>query len=104
MIVRFVEGAWTADCAAGWIVLRGLLPEMVLCGEKLMNGSRIAWTGMVRYVGGAWTGHCTGYGRGENGLETYTRFQVAFSQLLHLSYSVTLSTEFIFYLIFPAFR
>lgn len=37
--------------------LRGLLLETVLCGEKLRNGSRIAWTGMVRYVEGAWTGH-----------------------------------------------
>ena len=23
----------------------------------MRNGSRIAWTGMVRYVEGAWTGH-----------------------------------------------
>lgn len=37
--------------------LRGLLLEAVLRGEKLRNGSRIAWTGMVRYVEGAWTGH-----------------------------------------------
>ena len=40
------------------IVLRGLLLEAVLYGEKkLRNGSRIAWTGMVRYVEGTWTGH-----------------------------------------------
>lgn len=37
--------------------LRGLLLETVLCGEKLRNGSRIAWPNMVRYVEGAWTGH-----------------------------------------------
>ncbi len=37
--------------------LRGLLLEAVLCGEKLRNGSRIAWPDMVRYVEGAWTGH-----------------------------------------------
>ena len=39
------------------IVIRGLLLETVLCGEKLRNGSRIAWPDMVRYVEGAWTGH-----------------------------------------------
>ena len=37
--------------------LRGLLLEAVLRGEKLRNGSRIAWPDMVRYVDGAWTGH-----------------------------------------------
>lgn len=39
------------------IIIRGLLLETVLCGEKLRNGSRIAWPDMVRYVEGAWTGH-----------------------------------------------
>lgn len=57
MIVRFVEVAWTADCANDEIVLRGWLPEMVCTEKKMRNGSRIAWTGMVRYVEGAWTGH-----------------------------------------------
>lgn len=35
----------------------GLLLEAVLRGEKLRNGSRIVWTGMVRYAEGVWTGH-----------------------------------------------
>lgn len=38
-------------------------------------------------------GTLTGYGRGENGLETYTRFQVAFSQLF-CYVSITLIMEF----------
>lgn len=35
----------------------GLFSETVMYGEKKRNDSRIAWTGMARYVEGAWTGH-----------------------------------------------
>lgn len=39
-------------------------------------------------------GTLTGYGRGENGLETYTRFQVAFSQLFcYVSITLIMETE-----------
>lgn len=56
MIVRYADEAWTADCTVGGLFYAdGFLRWFVR--RKNGNGSRIAWTGMVRYVEGAWTGH-----------------------------------------------
>lgn len=50
------------------------------------------WLDTLRVRGRDIDGTLTGYGRSENGLETYTRFQVTFSQLF-CYVSITLIME-----------